>query len=164
MPKTIDKVTTFYDASTPEAYLRTRVDFKIEAYRSKGQMYRWCYLTSATLSCIAAAIVPVLINWKDMPPLYPTLLSLLVTILVGIEGIFHWRDHWKNYDLMKSFLREESYLYQAGAAAYRGKTPSAAFTLFVERIEHEIASERARTVQMRTAPVSPPQGDGPETR
>lgn len=88
-----------------EDYLRTRVDFKIDAYRKKGDMYRCCYLSTSATSAIAAATVPVLINLHDLPSIYPTLLSLLVTVLVGIEGIFHWREHWKNYDLMKSFLR-----------------------------------------------------------
>ena len=140
-----------YSAHTPEDYLHTRVDFKTEAYRVKGNMYRWCYLTMATTSAVAAATVPVLINLKDIPSIYPTMLSLLVTVLVGIEGIFHWREHWKNYDLMKSYLRQEACLFQAGAGAYRGKVPADAFMLLVERVEEEISKERAQTIQMRTA-------------
>jgi len=146
-----------YSARTPEDYLRTRVDYKTEAYRIKGERYRWCYLIMASVSAIAAAAVPVLINLKGVPPIYPTLLSLLVTIAVGLEGIFHWREHWKNYDLMKSFLRQESCLYQAGAGAYRGKGQREALILLVERIEEEIAKERAQTIQMRTAQSDHPQ-------
>jgi hypothetical protein len=74
----------------------------------------------------------------------------VVTVLVGIEGIFHWREHWKNYDLMKTFLRQEAYLFEAGAGAYRGKTPEDAFKLLVERVEDQISKERAQTIQMRT--------------
>lgn len=140
-----------YSARTPEAYLDTRVNYKTEAYRVKGTMYRWCYLTLATTSAVAAAAVPVLINLKDLPTIYPTLLSLVVTVLVGIEGIFHWREHWKNYDLMKTFLRQESCLFQAGAGSYRGKSSEDAFRLLVERVEEEISKERAQTIQMRTA-------------
>ena len=88
-----------YSAKSPEEYLKTRVDFKTDAYRLKGDMYRRWYLTAATTSAIAAAAVPVLIN-LSIPNIYPTLLSLLVTVLVGVEGIFHWREHWKNYDLI----------------------------------------------------------------
>jgi hypothetical protein len=140
-----------YSARTPDEYLKSRVRFKAEKYTAKGDMYRRCYLTTAVTSAIAAATVPVLINLNDVPLIYPTLLSLLVTILVGVEGIFHWREHWKNYDLMKSFLRQETFLYEAGAGPYRQKEPPDAFTLLVERVEEEISKERAQTIQMRTA-------------
>lgn len=140
-----------YLAHNADDYLRTRVDFKTEAYRVKGNWYRWGYLITASLGAVAAAIVPVLINLPGVSPIYPTLLSLLVTILVSLEGIFHFREHWKNYDLMKSFLRQEACLFQAGAGAYRGLERNAAFGLLVERVEEEIAKERAQTIQMRTA-------------
>jgi len=151
-----------YSARTPEEYLQTRVDFKTEAYRAKGSRYRWGYLTMACTSAIAAATVPVLINLKEIPSIYPTLLSLLVTVLVGLEGILHFREHWKNYDLMKSFLRQEACLFQAGAGAYRNKAAADAFKLLVERVEEEISKERAQTIQMRTARTSEPeQTSGP---
>lgn len=143
-----------YSARTPEEYIRTRVDFKTEAYRVKGMRYRWGYVAMACTSVVAAATVPVLINLKEVPSIVPTLLSLLVTILVGLEGILHFREHWKNYDLMKSFLRQEACMFQAGAGAYRGKTTPEAFVLLVERVEEEISKERAQTIQMRTARTS----------
>jgi hypothetical protein len=140
-----------YSARTPGEYIKTRVDYKTEAYRKKGERYRWSYLITASVAAIAAATVPVLINLKEVPSLVPTLLSLLVTILVGLEGLFHLREHWKNYDLMKSFLRQEACLFEAGAGAYRGKTPQDAFVLLVERVEEGIAKERAQTIEMRTS-------------
>ena len=45
-------------------------------------------------------------------------------------------------------------MFQAGAGAYRGKTPSEAFVLLVERVEEEISKERSQTIQMRTARTS----------
>ena len=93
-----------YSAYNPQDYLKTRVDFKTEAYRVKGERYRRVYLTMARTSAIAAATVPVLINLNGVPSIFPTLLSLLVTILVGFEGIIHFREHWKNYDLNEIFL------------------------------------------------------------
>jgi len=139
-----------YSARNPEQYLETRVDFKTEAYRRKGERYRWTYLITTTIAAMSAATVPVLIN-LDVPKLAPTLLSLLVTILVSVEGIFHLREHWKNYDLMKSFLRQEACLFEAKGGAYRNKQPHEAFILLVERVEDGIAKERAQTIEMRTA-------------
>jgi len=140
-----------YSARTPDEYLKTRVDFKTEAYRKKGDRYRWVYLTTASVAAMAAAAVPVLINFPGVPSIVPTLLSLLVTILVALEGVFHPREHWKNYDLMKSFLRQEACLFEAGAGAYRAKTPDDAFVLLVERVEDGIAKERVQTIEMRTS-------------
>ena len=139
-----------YSAEDPSQYLKTRVDFKTEAYRRKGERYRWTYLITTSMAAIAAATVPVLIN-LDIPKIAPTLLSLLVTILVSIEGIFHLREHWRSYDLMKSFLRQEACLFQAKGGAYRNKAADDAFILLVERVEDGIAKERAQTIEMRTA-------------
>ena len=164
-----------YSARTPDEYLQTRVDFKTEAYRRKGERYRWSYLISALVAGIAAAAVPVLINLEGVPSIVPTLLSLLVTILVTLEGVFHLREHWKNYDIMKSFLRQEACLFQAGAGAYRDKDAHDAFVLLVERVEDGIAKERSQTIEMRTsrAPdehnnqnsgrTTPPAGAKPKT-
>jgi hypothetical protein len=140
-----------YSARTPDEYLETRVDFKTEAYRRKGERYRWGYLTTASVAAMAAAAVPVLINLKGVSSIVPTLLSLLVTILVTLEGLFHLREHWKNYDLMKSFLRQEACLFEAGAGAYRDRTSHDAFVLLVERVEDGIAKERTQTIEMRTS-------------
>jgi len=161
MESTISKEASPYSARTPEDYLRTRVDFKTEAYRVKGMRYRWGYSIMACVSVVAAATVPVLINLNGVPPIYPTVLSLLVTILVGLEGILHFREHWKNYDLMKSCLRQEACLFQAGAGAYRDKSPLEAFVLLVERVEEEISKERSQTIQMRTARTSEPNQERP---
>ena len=117
----------------------------------KGDRYRWTYLTTGSVAAIAAAAVPVFINMKGVSPIVPTLLSLMVTILVTLEGLFHLREHWKNYDLMKSFLRQEACLFEAGAGAYRDKTPHDAFILLVERVEDAIAKERTQTIEMRTS-------------
>jgi uncharacterized protein DUF4231 len=145
------KVPEPYSARSPEDYLRTRVDFKTDAYTVKGERYRWSYLITASVAAASAAAVPVLINLPCVSKTYPTFLSLLVTILVSLEGIFHMREHWKNYDLMKSFLRQESCLFQVRGGPYRDKEPGEAFVLLVERVEEEIAKERAQTILMRTA-------------
>lgn len=143
-----------YSARTPDAYLATRVDFKTDAYTRKGDHYRRGHLAVTSLAAVAAAAVPVLINLQGVPSIVPTLLSLLVTVLVSLEGVFHLREHWKNYDLMKSFLRQEACLYQAGAGPYRHMEPADAFVLLVERVEDAIAKERAQTIEMRTARVA----------
>jgi len=130
-----------YSAHNPEEYLLSRVEQLTGAYRTKANVYRWCYLTLATTSAIAAATVPLLICLKEVPTIYPIMLSLIVNVLIAIEGIFHWREQWKSYDRMKSFLHQESCLFQSGSGAYRAKSLPDAFMLFVERVEEEIAKD-----------------------
>lgn len=136
---------------SPEAYLKERIDFKIEAYRVKGNRYRWSYLVMASIGTIAAAAVPALINLPSVDKVVPTVLSLVVTIIVGLEGVLHCREHWRNYDLMKTFLRQEKSLFQALAGPYRPSRTAHPFVLLVERIEAEISKERSQTIEMRTA-------------
>src|ERR1051325_7008237 len=81
---------------TPEIYLKDRVKFKIDAYTKKGDWYRWSYLVMTCTATVGAAAVPVLINLKGVDGIYPTLLSLLVTIIVSLEGLLHFREHWRN--------------------------------------------------------------------
>lgn len=150
-----------YSARSPAEYIESRVDWKTNTYRKKGNNYRILYLVSAATAAIAAAAVPVLINLNGVPPLVPTVLSLIVTVLVGLEGIFHWREHWKNYDLMKTSLRQESCLYQARGGEYRGKDDVEAFVLLVERVEEAIAKERAQTIEMRTSRTPDPREPKP---
>ncbi|NML47467.1 DUF4231 domain-containing protein [Ramlibacter sp. G-1-2-2] len=140
-----------YSARSPEDYLKTRLDYKTDVYTRKGDRYRKSYLAMSSLAAVAGATVPVLINLSNVPTIVPTLLSLLVTVLVTLEGVFHFREHWKNYDLMKSFLRQESCLYQANAGPYRNKAQADSFVLLVERVEDAIAKERAQTIEMRTS-------------
>ena len=77
-----------YSASSAKDYLSKKVDFKIEAYRKKGDCFRWGYLTMISVAVVSAAAVPVLIQFADTMParIAATLLSLLVTILVTLEG------------------------------------------------------------------------------
>lgn len=136
---------------TPEKYRETRVDFKIEAYRQKAVRNRWGHLATATVGAIAAATVPVLINVQTVDKSWATLLSLVVMALVAVEGVFHFREHWKNYDLITASLRMESYLYQTGAGPYHLWNEDDAFVLFVERVEYGILRERFQTINMRTS-------------
>lgn len=140
----------------PETYLKERVYFKIAAYTKKANRYRWWHTLFAIAIAIGAASVPVLINISESDFL-PTLVSLIVTILVGIEGVIHFRGHWRNYDLMKTFLRTEANLFRAKAGIYKEFTSeSSAFIHFVERIEEEIAKERSQTIEMRTSQSNKP--------
>jgi len=138
---------------TPETYFKERVDDKIKAYTRLSRTYRGAYLIVGTLSITASASVPVLINadlGERFPTLFPTLLSLFVTILVSLERLFRFREYWRNFDFAEEALRREKFLFQAKAGEYANKNEDDAFRLFVRRFEEKIRSERNQTLDDRT--------------
>jgi len=133
----------------PQKYLQERVDFKIDLYQRLSWQQKNRYYVVSVLTIILAASVPVAVNVVD-DKLIPTLFSLLLTILVGLEKLFLFREHWKNYDLAEESLRKEKYLFQARVGKYADKDDDEAFQLLVENFEERIHEERAETIEART--------------
>jgi Protein of unknown function (DUF4231) len=95
-----------------DAYFEDRLKYKIKLYEQKGKKTKWLFWLTTSISMICAAIVPALINQKgDCCTLIATVLSLVVTIMVGFQGIFHPREHWRNYDMISATLRREEMLF-----------------------------------------------------
>lgn len=137
---------------TADEYMQQRVDPKINVYARLSRLYRAGYLVLGTVSIVASALVPVLINANldvQYPKFLPTLLSLVVTILVAVEKLFRFRDHWRNFDLAEEMLRREKFLYQARSGEYAAKSDPEAFRLFVRRFEERIRAERVQTLEDR---------------
>lgn len=136
---------------TPEDYMRDRVVYKIKIYDKLGDQQKILYLSTSLAVLIISASVPALIN-LGVSSTIPTALSVVVTILVGVEKLFHFREHWRNYDLMAAFLRNEQLNFQAGAVEYaiKEKDFDKAFQKFVKRTQAAIDDERAETIGMRT--------------
>jgi hypothetical protein len=143
---------------TPEEYLKDRVERKMRRYVRKATHYRYAYWILASVAAIGSSVVPVLVNFKDVRPIYPTVVSLIVVAAVALESVFHPREHWRNYDLISSVMREEEMEFSTRTGPYAkldsDKDKDAAFHKFVERIETAIAKERAETIVMRTTTES----------
>jgi hypothetical protein len=136
---------------SPEEYMKDRVVYKIDVYTKKSEQHKSWYQLTSVLGIILASSVPVLIN-LDVNVIVPTVLSLVVTILVSLEKLFHFREHWRNYDAIAAFLRSEQLQYQTLSGVYKEKAgnPGDAFQAFVRRIEEGIKDERNDTIEMRT--------------
>ena len=65
------------------------------------------YWGMASTAAICAALVPMLVNAPGVDKIYPTIASLVVVVIVALEGVFHPREVWRNYDLISAVLREE---------------------------------------------------------
>lgn len=160
---------------TRNQYMKERVHYKMKVYGKLGNRHRWLYYITSFTSIVCAAVVPVLIAQKDDKFKFEaTVLSLVVTILVSMEKLFHFRQHWRNYDSIESFLRSEQLYFQTRSGVYAEKDDTdkkevkdgkddkdkkdenlqEAFELFVRRIEDAIKNERDQTIEMRTQEIS----------
>jgi len=135
-------------------YMRERVHYKMKVYGKLSTKHRWFYYIASFASIVCAAVVPVLISLGTEYQRSATILSLLVTIFVSMEKLFHFRQHWRNYDSIESFLRSEQLYFQTKSGVYDKKDEKDAFELFVRRIEDAIKNEREQTIEMRTQEIS----------
>lgn len=130
--------------------MKERVAFKTKRYGKKADRYKLAFWISTSVSMVCAAIVPVLIKWGGME-IWATVLSLIVTIMVGMQGIFHPREHWRNYDMISASLRREEMLFSTRSGEYEKLDEHKRFHLLVRRVEDLITKEREETIIMRTS-------------
>lgn len=135
----------------PEDYMTDRVIYKMDLFVKKSKQQKFWYQVTSIIGIICAASVPVLIN-LGVPAIVPTILSLVVAILVSSEKLFHFREHWRNYDSIAAFLRSEQLQFQTLSGVYKGKDGKSedALHLFIRRIEEGLKEERNDTIEMRT--------------
>jgi hypothetical protein len=103
---------------SPEAYFKDRVEYKINLYMKLAMRHKWLYWLMTSISLVCAVLVPILINNQCVCDWIPTILSLIVTILLGLQGIFHPREHWRNYDMISATLRREEMLFSTDSGEY----------------------------------------------
>ena len=99
-----------------QEYFEHRLEYKINVYTKLGMRFKWIFWITNLISMICAAIVPVLINQNCN--CLATILSLIVTIMVGFKGVFHPREHWRNYDMVSATLRREEILFSTKSGEY----------------------------------------------
>ncbi|QBD76156.1 DUF4231 domain-containing protein [Ktedonosporobacter rubrisoli] len=116
-----------------EQYLKGRWQQQYDYYSQQAIYNKRWHQSLLLFSTIGALVVPVLLNIADIPKLVPTILSMLVSIALALEGVYHYGDSWRLFRQALEALKEERALYEAGAAAYMD--PQKAFPLFVERCE-----------------------------
>ena len=136
---------------TVDDYLEQRVKQYRDWYDRKAGLSKSRYTTMRVLSVVGGAIVPVLVN-LSIPYMsyFATAVSLLVVVLVSLEGVLHYREQWKNYRSTEQAIGHEEISYRARIGVYRGLDDQVAFTQFVERVEGLIRAENTATLNVLT--------------
>lgn len=150
-----DKIISKIERNMDE-YIHDRLQYKINLYYRKGNRFKIYYYIVAVLIATSAALVPLLVNLDVKiinidSKIWATGFSLLVTIGVAVQEIFHFREHWRNYNLIDSNLRSEEMLFSMSAGGYADKKQHEKNKIFVQKVEDLIKDERWETINMRTS-------------
>ena len=150
---------------SPEKYINERLKQYQSWYDRKAIFCKSRYLRMRGFSVVAGAIVPVLINLDGMLTYHGfsvikglvTVVSLLVVMSVSLESVLHYREQWKNYRSTEQQLSREHMMYLNRIGRYKGLDAKEAFLTFVEKVEDQIASENAATLNVMTVASEPTQ-------
>lgn len=144
-----------------ETYIDERFNPMIKWYDAKAGWAKRRYLRVQATTVVGGAVVPVLVNitggdWETWIRGGTTAISILVVILVALEGVLHYREQWVNYRSTEQFMRKEYYRFITqqgpyGQHAGEGDGVDRALKLFVERVEQALASENSSTLQILTS-------------
>jgi hypothetical protein len=143
------------------SYIEERFNPMIEWYDGKAAWAKTRYLRVQAATVVGGALVPVLVNIDLAAFAYgpqilrgaTTAISILVVILVALEGVLHYREQWVNYRSTEQFMRKEYYSFVAADGLYEsvGDDSAAALRKFIERVEQAMSAENASTLQILTS-------------
>ncbi len=138
---------------TVERYIDERLNDQLRYYDRTATRAKRRYLQSRCVSVVAAALVPVLVNLEFAYVDYvTTVFSVVVVLLVSLEGVFHFREQWVNSRSTSEALRKEYFQLTSSEGRYADfvEDRDGAFRLFVGRVEAIIETENLSTLQVMT--------------
>lgn len=126
-------------ASKADQYLNGRWQQQREYYSKQSARNKRWHQNLLLFSTICALVVPVLLNIADVPKVVPTILSVLVSVALALESVYHYGDNWRTFRRALEALKEERVLFDAGIEPYTDS--QTAFPLFVQRCEDIMRTE-----------------------
>jgi Protein of unknown function (DUF4231) len=116
-----------------EQYLNERWHPQRDYYSKQSARNKQWHQSILVFSTICALIVPVLLNIAEVPKVVPTALSILVSVALALENVYHYGDNWRSFRQALEALKAERVLFEASIDPYADQ--QTAFPLFVERSE-----------------------------
>ncbi len=146
--------------STAEQYLENRLEQYRSWYDNKSVKMKKRYQQTQVVAATGAVLIPVInnvsiiapiVNWNvDIAKLSVTIIGIAVALAIALEGIYHYREQWKNYRSTEQYLETQKQLFVHGIGDYSELDKDSAFRLLVDRIEGAIAEENAVTLSVLT--------------
>ena len=143
-----------------QQYFENRLDQYRSWYDRKSVEMKKKYQRTQVISAIGAVLVPVINNISiavpigneniDISKLSVTIIGLLVALAIAIEGVYHYREQWKNYRSTEQYLETQKQLFIHRIGEYSELDDKNAFRLLVNHVEGAIAEENAVTLNMLT--------------
>lgn len=126
-------------ANKAEQYLNGRWKQQRDYYsRQSARNKRW-HQYLLVFSTIGALIVPVLLNLAEVSKLVPTILSVLVSVALALDNVFHFGENWRIFRQTLEALKQERVYFEAGVEPYTDA--QTAFPLFVQTCEEIMQAE-----------------------
>ena len=141
-----------FKSMTAEEYILQRVNQFQDWYDKKAVAAKNWYFRIRVTAVVGSVLVPVTTNaipqFPDWSRGLTTGLSLLVSLAVALDSVYHYGDQWKNYRSTEQFLSREKFLFQTGEGLYKDMEADKAFVLLVKRCEDQIAAENSATLNV----------------
>ncbi|HKP52301.1 MAG TPA: DUF4231 domain-containing protein [Chloroflexia bacterium] len=101
---------TNYDEARNEAikYCKDLIDW----YERVKRQDRFFHVISQSAVIMLSAITPVLILWTELPKVIQALPAAIVAIIIGLSGIFQWRDNYVRNAYTAEKLKLEQLKFQ----------------------------------------------------
>ncbi len=128
--------------SKEEKYLTERWQSQRDYYSQQSKKNKQWHQSLLVTSSIGAIIVPVLFNMPEIPKWVPTILSILVSVALALDNIYHFGDNWRTFRQTLEGLKQERVFFDAGIEPY--SDPQTALPLFVQRCEAFMGKEQKR--------------------
>src|SRR6266849_7279602 len=122
-----------------EQYLNKRWKEQREYYSKKSARNKRWHQFLLVFSTVSALTVPVLLNLTEVPKLVPTILSVLVSVALALDNVFHFGENWRIFRQTLEALKQERVYFEAGVEPYTDA--QTAFPLFVQTCEEIMQAE-----------------------
>jgi len=121
-----------------------RLEDQIAWYDRKSASNQNTYKVIKTIEIIAAATIPFLSAFKDVPYMVWVTggLGVLITVLEGLLHLNQYQQNWVAYRSTCESLKHEKYVYIGNAGPYAGADNARA--LLAERVESLVSQEHAK--------------------
>ena len=119
----------------------TRLDDQIAWYAKKCHVSKKRYVSVKLAQLAISASIPLVALFAgDHAPKISAVLGALLVAGEGIQQLGRYHENWLNYRATAEALKQEKYLFLAGAGAYASAT-AGALRLLAERVESLVSQE-----------------------